>query len=103
MHGTATRTSGGLTKEDLMYVTKSDGSRRIVSRKASAAGKKAMNRLRASGKAAAPFQRKTKKANSANKKSNTKKSNTITNSKGRVHNASSGKYVSPGKGGGRFW
>jgi hypothetical protein len=53
-HGTAHHTSGGLTKDKLMQ--KSDG--RIVSRRASAAGKKAMARLEKSGKKAEPFKAK---------------------------------------------
>lgn len=52
MHGTAHHTSGGLTKKDLKY----NKYGRIVSKAASAAGKKAMRRLRASGMAAEPFQ-----------------------------------------------
>jgi len=54
MHGTAHHTSGGLTKADLKQ--KPDG--RIVSRKASAAGQKALQRLKASGKMAKPFTKK---------------------------------------------
>lgn len=50
MHGTAHHTSGGLVQGDLM---KHNG--RIVSRKAHEAGKKAMSRLRKSGKMAPPF------------------------------------------------
>ena len=53
-HGTAHHTSGGLTKDKLMQ--KSSG--KIVSRKASAAGKKAMERLEKSGKKAEPFKAK---------------------------------------------
>jgi hypothetical protein len=53
-HGTAHHTSGGLTKDKLMQ--KSSG--KIVSRKASAAGKKAMARLEKSGKKAEPFKAK---------------------------------------------
>ena len=41
MHGTAHRTSGGLCKNDLMY----NKNGRIVSRKASRAGKKALSHL----------------------------------------------------------
>jgi hypothetical protein len=44
MHGTAHHTSGGLVKSDLMM-----HKGRIVSRKAHAAGKKAIRRLRAAG------------------------------------------------------
>jgi hypothetical protein len=44
MHGTCHHTSGGLTKGDLMM-----HKGRIVSRKAHAAGKKAIKRLRAAG------------------------------------------------------
>jgi hypothetical protein len=44
MHGTAHHTSGGLKKSDLMM-----HKGRIVSRKAHAAGKKAIRRLRAAG------------------------------------------------------
>jgi len=44
MHGTCHHTSGGLTKADLMM-----HKGRIVSRKAHAAGKKAIRRLRAAG------------------------------------------------------
>lgn len=44
MHGTADHTSGGLKKNDLMM-----HKGRIVSRKAHAAGKKAINRLRKAG------------------------------------------------------
>lgn len=53
-HGTAHHTSGGLTKDKLMQ--KSSG--KIVSRRASAAGKKAMERLEKSGKKAEPFKAK---------------------------------------------
>lgn len=49
-NGSAAHTSGGLTQGDLMM-----HKGRIVSRKAHAAGKKAMNRLRKSGKMAPPF------------------------------------------------
>lgn len=45
MHGTAKHTSGGLTKKDLKY----NKHGRIVSRKASDAGKKALKRLEAAG------------------------------------------------------
>jgi len=99
-HGTADHTAGGLKKGDLMK----SKSGRIVSRKAHAAGLKAINRLRASGKMAAPFkgkqsQSKTKK-NSA--KSASHSSSTVTNRRGRLHNSRSGKYLpSPAKGG--FW
>jgi len=44
-HGTATRTAGGLKKEDLMKTDKG----RIVSKKQHAAGLKAIQRLRAAG------------------------------------------------------
>ena len=44
-HGTATRTAGGLKKEDLMKTAKG----RIVSKKQHAAGLKAIQRLRAAG------------------------------------------------------
>lgn len=44
MHGTAKHTAGGLKKGDLMY-----RKGRIVSKKASAAGKKSIKRLRAMG------------------------------------------------------
>jgi hypothetical protein len=45
MHGSAHRTSGGLTRKDLKY----NKHGRIVSRKASAAGKKALKRLEKAG------------------------------------------------------
>lgn len=45
MHGTAHHTSGGLTRKDLKY----NKHGRIVSRKASAAGKKALKRLEKAG------------------------------------------------------
>jgi hypothetical protein len=45
LHGKKLRTSGGLTKKDLFLNKRG----RIVSRKASAAGKKAVKRLRALG------------------------------------------------------
>jgi hypothetical protein len=45
MHGTAARTSGGLTRKDLKY----NKHGRIVSRKASEAGKKALRRLTRAG------------------------------------------------------
>ena len=41
MHGTATKTSGGLTKNDLKY----NKWGKIVSKKASAAGRKALKNL----------------------------------------------------------
>ncbi len=45
MHGTAHHTSGGLTKKDLKY----NRHGRIVSRRASAAGKRALRRLERAG------------------------------------------------------
>ena len=42
MHGTADKTSGGLTKSDLKYNKKTG---RIVSKRRSALGKKALSRL----------------------------------------------------------
>jgi hypothetical protein len=45
MHGTAHHTSGGLTRKDLKY----NKAGRIVSRKASEAGKKALKRLERAG------------------------------------------------------
>jgi hypothetical protein len=45
MHGTAHHTSGGLTKKDLKYNKRG----RIVSRRASEAGKKALRRLTRAG------------------------------------------------------
>ncbi len=45
MHGTAHHTSGGLTRKDLKY----NKHGRIVSRKASEAGKKALKRLERAG------------------------------------------------------
>lgn len=45
LHGTALKTSGGLTKKDLFK----NKNGKIVSRKASAAGKKAIKHLRAAG------------------------------------------------------
>ena len=96
MHGTADHTAGGLKKGDLMK----SKSGKIVSRKAHAAGLKAMNRLRKSGKMAAPFTGKKTKKNSA--KSASRSSNTVTNRRGRLHNSRSGKFLpSPAKGG--FW
>lgn len=45
MHGTAHHTSGGLTKKDLKYNKRG----RIVSRRASSAGKRAIRRLERAG------------------------------------------------------
>ena len=53
-HDNAHHTPGGLTKEQL----KQNPNGKIVSRKASAAGKKAMERLEKSGKKAEPFKAK---------------------------------------------
>jgi len=60
MHGTAHHTSGGLCKNDLMY----NKNGRIVSRKAHAAGKKALEHLVNAGykaKKGEPFKAFTKK------------------------------------------
>lgn len=92
MHGHANHTAGGLKKGDLMM-----HKGRIVSRKAHAAGLKAIQRLRKSGKMAAPFTGKKTKKNSARRSSNT-----ITNRYGRLHNSRSGKYLPSPKMGG-FW
>jgi hypothetical protein len=94
MHGTADHTAGGLKKGDLMM-----HKGRIVSRKAHAAGLKAIQRLRKSGKMAPPF---TGKRTKKNGKKASRSSNTVTNRRGRLHNASSGKYLSSPKKGG-FW
>lgn len=104
IHGSAHHTTGGLKKEDLMK----SKSGRIVSRKAHAAGLKAIQRLRKSGKMAPPFtgkqtQKRTKKNSSNSGNSGNKRStSTITNRRGRLHNASSGKYAGSPKMGG-FW
>jgi hypothetical protein len=68
MHGTAKHTAGGLKKGDLMM-----RKGRIVSKKASAAGKKAIKRLRALGYIAKKgkftlFKKMTKKAKKGSRK-----------------------------------
>ena len=53
-HGTAAHTSGKLVKAQLMQ----NAAGRIISKKKHSAGKKAMKALKASGKAASPYQKK---------------------------------------------
>jgi hypothetical protein len=96
MHGNADHTAGGLKKGDLMK----SRSGKIVSRKAHAAGLKAMARLRKSGKMAAPFTGKGRKRTSTKK--NSARGNAYTNRRGRLHNTRSGKYLPSPKMGG-FW
>ena len=70
-HGTVDKTAGGLTKSDLMMTKKG----RIVSRAQHAAGLKAIQRLRASGKMAKPFTAKKSKKASRKSRKATRRSN----------------------------